>query len=96
MSRRFHLSFGDLEAFFVDPRVGYALDFEPGPGACGRDELDDGGVVCERSASPILRNATEQAVLDILSSQAPIEAAANSAVSQVMPRLTQPASAAMS
>ena len=43
MSRRF--------AFLVDPRVVGALDFEPGLGARRRDELDDGGMVCERPAA---------------------------------------------
>ena len=62
----FHLGFGDLDAFLVDPRVEGALDFEPGLGACRRDEVDDGGVVCERPAAPILRDAAEQAVLDLV------------------------------
>ena len=61
-----HLGLGDPYAFFVDPRVEGALDFEPGLGACRRDELDDGGVVCERPAAPILGNAAEQAVLDLV------------------------------
>ena len=36
----FHLGFGDLDAFLVDPRVECALDFEPGLGARRRDELE--------------------------------------------------------
>ena len=64
MSRRFHLGFGDLDAFLVGPGVEGALDFEPGLGACRRDELDDSGVVCERPAAPVLSDAAEQAVLD--------------------------------
>ncbi len=59
----FHLGLGDPYAFLVDPRVEGAFDFEPGLGACRRDELDDGGVVCERPAAPSLRDAAEQAVL---------------------------------
>src|SRR5208283_2288101 len=62
----FHVGFGDLDAFLVDPRVECALDFEPGLGRCRRDELDDGGVVCERPAAPVLRDAAEQAVLDLV------------------------------
>ena len=31
-----------------------------------RYELDDGGVVCERPATPVLRDAAEQAVLDLV------------------------------
>ena len=62
----FHLSLGDLEAFLVDPRVECALNFEPGLGRCRRYELDDGGVVCEWPATPVLRDAAEQAVLDLV------------------------------
>jgi len=62
----FHLGLGDLDAFLVDPRVERALDFEPGLGACRRDEFDDGRVVRERPAAPVLRNAAEQAVLDLV------------------------------
>ena len=62
----FHLGLGDLEAFLVDPRVECALNFEPGLGRCRRYELDDGGVVCEWPATPVLRDAAEQAVLDLV------------------------------
>ena len=55
-----HLGLGDPYASLVDPRVEGALDFEPCLGACRRDEVDDGGVVCERPAAPILRDAAEQ------------------------------------
>ncbi len=67
----FHVGFGDLDAFLVDPRVECALDFEPGLGACRRDEFDDGGVVCERPTAPILRDAAEQAVLDLVPFRCP-------------------------
>src|SRR5208282_5469411 len=62
----FHLGLGYPYALLVDPRVEGAFDFEPGLGACRRDELDDGGVVCERPAAPSLRDAAEQAVLDLV------------------------------
>ncbi len=62
----FHLGLGDLDAFLVDPRVEGALNFEPCLGACRRDEFDDGSVVCERPAAPVLRDAAEQAVLDLV------------------------------
>src|SRR5208337_3712401 len=58
----FHLGVGDLDAFLVDPRVEDALNFEPCLGDCRRDEFDDGSVVCERPAAPVLRDAAEQAV----------------------------------
>jgi hypothetical protein len=62
----FHLGVGDLDAFLVDPRIEGALNFEPGLGGCRRDDLDDGGVVSERPTAPILRDAAEQAVLDLV------------------------------
>jgi len=62
----FHLGLGDLDAFLIDPRVEGALNFESGLGACRRDELDDGSVVCERPAAPVLRDAAEQAVFDLV------------------------------
>ena len=62
----FHLGLGDLDTFLIDPRVECALNFEPSLGRCRRDELDDGGVVCERPATPVLRDAAEQAVLDLV------------------------------
>ena len=62
----FHLGLGDLETFLVDPWVECALNFEPGLGRCRRYELDDGSVVCERPAAPVLRDAAEQAVLDLV------------------------------
>ena len=62
----FHLGVGDLDAFLIDPRVECALNFEPGLRRCGRDELDDGSVVSERPAAPVLGDAAEQAVFDLV------------------------------
>jgi hypothetical protein len=31
-----------------------------------RDQVDDGGTVCEWAAAPILRNAAKQAMLDLV------------------------------
>ena len=62
----FHLGLGDLDAFLVDSCVECALDFEAGLGRCRRDEFDDGSVVCERPAAPVLSDAAEQAVLDLV------------------------------
>ncbi len=62
----FHLGLGDLDAFLIDPRVEGALNFESGLGACRRDELVDGSVVCERRAAPVVRDAAVEAVLDLV------------------------------
>ena len=62
----FHLGLGDLEAFLVEPCVECALNFEAGLCRCRRDEFDDGSVVCERPAAPVLRDTAEQAVFDLV------------------------------
>jgi hypothetical protein len=62
----FQLGLGDLDAFLVDPCVECALNFEPGLGRSRRDELDDGSVVSERPAAPVLGDAAEQAVFDLV------------------------------
>jgi len=62
----FHLGIADLDAFLIDPCVEDALDFEPGLGRGRRDQLDDGGMVRERPAAPILGDATEQAMFDLV------------------------------
>src|SRR3974377_832435 len=62
----FHLGLGDLETFLVDPCVECALNFEPGLGRCRRYELDDGSLVFGGPAPPVLRDAAEQAVLDLV------------------------------
>ena len=62
----FDLGFGDLDAFLVEPCIEGALDFEPGFGRCRGDQLDDGGAVGERSAAPVLGDAAEQAVFDLV------------------------------
>src|SRR5229473_7018036 len=62
----FHLSVADFDAFFVDPGVEDALDFEAGLGRGRRDELDHGGAIRERPAAPVLRDAAEQAMLDLV------------------------------
>ena len=62
----FHLRLGDFDAFFVDLCGEGALVFEPGLGRCRRDEVDDGRVVRELPAALVLRDAAEQAVLDLV------------------------------
>ena len=61
-----HLGVADLDAFLVHPCIEGALHFEPGLGRCRCDQLDDGSVVCERAAAPVLRDAAEKAVLDLV------------------------------
>jgi hypothetical protein len=64
-----HVAPGEIifePAILVDPRIECALNFEPGLGRCRHYELDDRGVVCERPATPVLRDAAEQAVLDLV------------------------------
>src|SRR5258708_38587086 len=62
----FHLGVADLDAFLIDPCVEGALDFEPGLRRCGSNQFDDGGMIRERPAAPILGDATEQAMLDLV------------------------------
>jgi hypothetical protein len=62
----FHLGVADFDAFLINPCVNGALDFEPGLGRRRRDQLDDGGPIRERSAAPILGDAAEQAMLDLV------------------------------
>ena len=62
----FHLGVADLDAFLVDRRVEDGLDFEPGRGCGGCDQIDDRSMIGERPAAPILRNMAEQAVLDLV------------------------------
>ncbi len=62
----FHLGVADLDAFLVDSCVEGTLDFEPGLCRRRRDQLDDGGTISERPAAPILGDAAEQAMLDLV------------------------------
>ena len=58
----FHLGGADFDAFLLHPCVEGALDFEPGLCRCRCDQLDDGGMIRERPAAPILGDAAEQAM----------------------------------
>src|SRR5258708_38764102 len=62
----FHLGFADLDAFLVASCIERALDFQTGLGRRGTDQLDDGKAICERPATPVLRDVTEQPVLDLV------------------------------
>ena len=63
---RFYLGVTDLNAFLVDPRVDGTFNLEPGLGRGCRDEVDDRGAIRERTAPPGLRDATEEAVFDLV------------------------------
>ena len=62
----FHLGFADLDALAVVVRVERALDFQPGLGRRGADQLDDGKTIAERPTAPVLRDVAEQPVLDLV------------------------------
>ena len=61
-----HFGVADLDAFFVGPRIGGALDLEAGFGRCRRNRFDHGGLTGEWPGAPILRDAAEQAMLDLI------------------------------
>ena len=60
-----HLGVGNLHALFVVAGFERALDFEPGLHRGGADQLDHGEAVCQRTP-PVLRDAAEQPVLDLV------------------------------
>jgi hypothetical protein len=60
----FHLGIANFDSFLVNRRVEDSLDLESGLSCSSRDRVDDGGMVCEWAAAPVLRNAAEQAMLD--------------------------------
>ena len=62
----FHLGIGNLDAFLVDRSVEDSLDFESGLGGRRRDQIDDRGMVREWPAAPVLRDMTEEAMLDLV------------------------------
>jgi len=57
-----HRSFADLDAFFVDPRVDGAFNLQSSLGRGRRDEFNNGGSIREWPATPVLRDAAEEAV----------------------------------
>ena len=62
--QRLHLGVADLDAFFVGPLIERAFDRQTCLGRRRPDQLDDGHVIGERPAAPVLRDVAEQAVLD--------------------------------
>ncbi len=61
-----HLRVSDLHAGGVDAVVELGLHAEAGLGACVADELDDGREGSQGSTAPVLRDVTEEAVLDLV------------------------------
>jgi hypothetical protein len=57
------ISASRILTFLIDCRED-GLDLESGFNCGCRDQVDDGGMFCEWAASPVLRNAAEQAMLD--------------------------------
>ena len=61
-----HLGIAYLDTLGVAVGVEIAVDLEPGAGACGTDQADDGGQVGERLAAPVLADEREQAMFDLV------------------------------
>src|SRR5262245_18998446 len=59
-----HLSVADIDALLIGALVEHARDLEAGLGRGGTDQLHYGEPVCQRAATPVLRDVAEQAVLD--------------------------------
>lgn len=66
MARSLHCGFGDLDAFLVSARVKDACDGEAGFGCRRGDQFDDGHAALEWAAAPVLRDAAEQPVFDLV------------------------------
>ena len=61
-----HLGLLDADAFRVGALVEGALDGEAGLGCGPADQLDHRGPALQRLAAPVLRDVTEQPVLDLV------------------------------
>ena len=59
-----HFGVADFDAFGIGVGVQFAADRETGFGRGGGDQLDNRRAARQRSAPPVLRDMTEQAVLD--------------------------------
>ena len=59
-----HLGLADFDTFLVGPGIECAFDLEPGLRRGGGDQLNHGGTIGKRSASPVLRDVTKHPVLD--------------------------------
>ena len=61
-----HVGVADLDAFLVDPGVECGLDLEAGLGRCRGNQLNDGSTIGERPTTPVLRDAAEQPMFDLV------------------------------
>src|SRR5674536_210029 len=61
-----HFGVADLDAFGVGVFVEFAANGETGFCRRRRDQFDDGGSAGQRTPAPVLRNVTEQAMLDLV------------------------------
>jgi hypothetical protein len=61
-----HLGVADLDALLVGARVEGTFDFQSGFGRGRADQLDDGDMISQRPAAPVLRDVTEQTMLDLI------------------------------
>ena len=62
----FHCGVADLDALLVAARVERAFDLQTGLGGRRPDQLDHGKAIRKRPAAPVLRDVTEQPVLDLV------------------------------
>ena len=62
----FHLGVADFDALFVGPRIERTLDLQSGLCGRGANKLDDGETIRKGSATPVLRDVAEHAVLDLI------------------------------
>ena len=62
----FHLGLADLDAFLVGPCIERTFDLETGLRCGCGDQIDHGGAICERPASPVLRDVTKHPVFDLV------------------------------
>src|SRR5215471_2289755 len=62
----FHLCFADLDALLIAARVESALDCQAGLGRRRTDQLDHGEAIRQLPSAPVLRDVTEQSVLDLV------------------------------
>jgi hypothetical protein len=61
-----HLGIADLDSLLIGARVERAFNFQTGLGGRRADQLNHGEAVGERLAAPVLRDVTEQPVLDLV------------------------------
>jgi len=62
----FHFGIAHLDAFHISPRVERAGDLQSGLGGRSADQRDDGDMIHQGMAAPVLGDVTEQTVLDLV------------------------------